>query len=455
MTQVPLAKFDSLPPELYLPIARISVVESGYDIRDIFRVSNINSRMRNVVTNTPDLWRKFTLSSATSSHKIGRLCVSRSRSHTLDLLIALAQPMVNEKPVYSFLKCFNLAAPRIARLSVRISHPSSLNIVNPLLSKVELPALKDIDADYDNEVHEGLDRWIMLPSHGANLRSITLTGVQMQPFSQLDLANLTSLSLGTGKHWKWMSMSIATLLPAATSLQELHFVGERGPFHTYLDDEWDDDVSFTFPNLRRVRFTNTAPGFLVPFLREMNAPILEEVDMTTPPRRTYNEEGEEVFAGWIAAVRSIVENPALALPAHTLKLRQGGVKYNPQEMFTLALFLMGMFPNITSLEIEGGFLSILPICSTLADRETDGAPGVWRSVERLKLDTQIYQNSHEGVEYGEFLIRLIGSLQLLKEKGMMNLRELRLSADQSLQSPKGRVTVAALSEIVEVLILED
>ncbi|KAG8941022.1 hypothetical protein FRC00_012613 [Tulasnella sp. 408] len=455
MTQGLVAKFDTLPPELYLPIARLSVAESGYDVRDIVRVSNINSGMRNMVINTPDLWRKFTLSTSTSSHKLGRLCISRSGSHALDLLIALAQPMVGEKRVYSFLKCFNLAAPRIARLLVRISHPSSLNIVNPLLSKVELPALKDIDADYDNEVHEGLDRWISLPSHGANLRSITLTGVQTQPFSQVDLANLTSLSLGAGKHWKWMSMSIATLLPAATSLQELQFVGEKGTFHTYLDDEWDDDVSFTFPALRRVRFAKTAPGFMVPFLRELNAPLLEEVDMTTPPHRTHNEEGEEVFAGWIGAVRSVVENPALALPAHTLKLRQGGVKYTPQEMFTLALFLMGIFPNITTLEIEGGFLSILPICSTLADRETGGAPRVWRSVERLKLDTQIYQDSYEGVEYGEFLIRLTGSLQLLKEKGVMNLRELRLSADQSLQSPKGRVTVEALSKLVEVLILED
>ncbi|KAG8918294.1 hypothetical protein FRC00_012620 [Tulasnella sp. 408] len=352
MTQAPVAKFDTLPPELYLPIARLSVAGSGYDVKDIVCVSNINSGMRNIVVNTPDLWRKFTLSTSTSSHKLGRLCVSRSGSHTLDLLIALAQPMAEEKRVYSFLKCFNLAAPRIARLLVRISHPSSLNIVNPLLSKVELPALKDIDADYDNEVHEGLDRWISLPSHGANLRSITLTGVQTQPFSQLDLANLTSLSLGAGKHWKWMSMSIATLLPAATSLQELQFVGEKGTFHTYLDDEWDGDVSFTFPALRRVRFAKTAPGFMVPFLREVNAPLLEEVDMTTPPHRTHNEEGEEVFAGWIGAVRSIVENPAFALPAHTLKLRQGGVKYTPQEMFTLALFLMGIFPNITTLEIE-------------------------------------------------------------------------------------------------------
>lgn len=193
MTEVPFATFDALPPELYLSIARVSVAESGYDVRDIVRVSNINSQMRNIIVNTPDLWRQFTLSDSTSSHKIGRLCIRRSGSHTSDLLIALAQPMAEEKRVYSFLKCFNLAAPRIARLLVRISHPSSLNIVNPLLSKVELPVLNHLDADYDNEVHEGLDRWITLPSHGANLRSITLTGVQTQPFSQLDLTNLTSL----------------------------------------------------------------------------------------------------------------------------------------------------------------------------------------------------------------------------------------------------------------------
>ncbi|KIO21981.1 hypothetical protein M407DRAFT_28467 [Tulasnella calospora MUT 4182] len=451
MTQVPAANFDALPPELCLLIARISAAKSDHKTQDIIRVSSINSRTRNMVVNTPDLWRKFTLSGSTSSHRLGRLCILRSGNQTLDLLIFLPQSMAQEKRVYSFLKCFNLAAPRIARLSIRISHPSSLNIVNSLLSRVELPTLKDFDADYNNEAHEGLDRCVSLPSRGANLRSISLTGVQTQPFGQFDLKNLTSLYLGAGQHWKWMSMSIASFLPAATSLQELHFVGERGMFHTYLDDdELDYDSPFTLPALRSVGFGNTAPGFISSFLRQVNAPLLEEVDMTAPPRRTYNEEGEEVFTGWLAAVQLILHNPALALPAHTLKLRERDVEYDPRNMFMFALFLVVIFPNVSSLEIEGEFLSILPICGTLADRQSQRMPQVWRSIEKLKVHCEFDQDSRE--EYEELLT---GNLRSLKEKGVMNLRELRLSPDRWFQSPQGRVNLEALGKLVGLVILED
>lgn len=408
--------------------------------------------MRNVVVNTPDLWRRFTLSGTTSSHRLGRLCVRRSGNHTLDLLISVPQPMGQEKRVYSFLKCFSLAAPRITRLSVRISQPSSLNIVNSLLSKVELPKLKDIDVDYDNEVHEGLDRCISLPSDGADLRTISLTGVQTQPFGEFNLENLTSLHLGAGEHWKWMIMSMTTFLPTATSLQELHFVGERGMFHTYLDEEWDDNP-VTLPALRYVRFANTAPGFLFSFLRGLNAPLLEVVDMTTPPNRTYNEEGEEVFVGWIAAMRSIVQNPALALPAHTLKLRDGDVEYDEQGMYMFALFLMVVFPHITSLEIETALFAILPVCGALADSSSSRTPKVWRSVEKLKVHIPLDQDSEE--KYGKLVTNFAESLKSLKEKGIMNLVELRLNVNQSLRPPLGRVDVEGLRGVVGRLIFED
>ncbi|KAG8909426.1 hypothetical protein FRC00_010138, partial [Tulasnella sp. 408] len=275
MLQTLPAKFNALPPELCLCIARMSLEESGHEIRDVVRVSNINSRMRNAVVNTPDLWRKFTLSGPTSSHRLGRLCVGRSGNHNLDLIISLLQPMVQKKRVNSFSESFKLAAPTITRLSVRIRHPSSLNTVSSLLSHVQLPKLEDIDVDYDNEVHEGLDRYILLPSHSADLRSISLTGVQTQPYGEFNLKNLTSLYLGAGNNWKWMIMSMGTFLPDATSLQELHIVGDRGMFHTFLDDEWNDAYPLTLPALRYARFANTAPGFLCSFLRELNAPLLE------------------------------------------------------------------------------------------------------------------------------------------------------------------------------------
>ncbi|KAG8922489.1 Carnitine O-acetyltransferase mitochondrial, partial [Tulasnella sp. 417] len=455
MTKAPVARFDDLPPELCLFIARLSTAQSDHRIQDTVRISNINSRTRNIVINTPDLWRKFSLAGSASSHGLGRHCVHRAGNQPMDLVISLPKPMEQDKIVYGFLNCFKLAAPRIARLDALIGHPSSLDIVKALLSQVELPTLKDITVKYVYEDHEGFDRWILLPSCGANLRTISLIGIQTQPFSQLDLENLTSLYLGAGKHWRWMGMSLATFLPAAKSVQDLYFAGEEGMFHTSLnEDDWDlADSPLTLPALRRVHFVDTAPSFMTSFLHQVNAPLLEEVDMTAPLHGKVNEEGREVFADWIAAVRSIRHDPARALPAHTLKLHEGDVEYDPREMFTFALFLMVAFPNITSLEIEGDFYSILHICGTLADRQSQGTPKVWSSIEKLKVSSVFDQDSDE--DYGEFVAHLAGSLQSLKEKRVMNLQELRLSVDQSLRPPKGRVSVEALSKLVGVLILDD
>ncbi|KAG9042777.1 hypothetical protein FS837_010396 [Tulasnella sp. UAMH 9824] len=361
--------------------------------------------------------------------------------------------MASGKRIDSFSKCFELAAPRITRLSVHIRQRSSLATVSSLLSNVELPKLEDMDFDYDNEFHEGLDRYISLPARSADLRSISLTGVQTQPFGQFNLENLTSLYLGAGNHWKFMIMSMATFLPAATSLQELHIVGERGMFRASLDEEWDEVYPITLPALRYVRFDNTAPGFLSCFLRELNAPLLEVVDMITPPHRTHNEEGEVVFVGWVAAMRSIMRNPALSLPAHTLKLRDGDVDYDQEGMYMFALFLMAVFPHITSLETETAIFAIFPVCDTFADGSSSQTPNVWSSVEKLKVHIPFDQDSEE--EYGNFVTHLTISLKSLKEKGVMNLEELRLNINQSLQPPLGRVHVEGLRSLVGVLVFED
>ncbi|KAG8931312.1 hypothetical protein FRC01_001502 [Tulasnella sp. 417] len=350
----------------------------------------------------------------------------------------------------SLFDCFRLAAPRIGRLSVHIRHPFSLHLVNILLTDGRLPGLININVLYDDEENQVFDRYISLPLNGASLRSISLTGVQTQPWCQFDLGNLTSLYLGTGERWKWLRSSIVPLLQASTSLQELHFVGDKGMFRTAMDEGFDGFHS-TLPALRRVRFVNTAPGFIFTFFRAVNTPLLEEVDMTAPSHRTHNNEGGEIFS-WTTAVRSVLPGPAVSPSPKTLKLRDGDVKYNEKNAVHVLVFLAAVFPNITFLEIGGGLLLILDALEQLATRQRAGLPKPW-FLERLKVYRHVDQAVEGGHEdIGKSLTRTLRSLELA---GVMSLKELRLGIDRPIHLPVGTDSLDALKELVGELILDE
>ncbi|KAG9042780.1 hypothetical protein FS837_010399 [Tulasnella sp. UAMH 9824] len=448
MTQAPVAKFDALPSELSLLIARLSIVGSGHKVQDLIRVSSINAQMRSITLNTSDLWTEFTLSDSSSSHKLGGLCVCRSGNRALDVQMSLPRPMDQDEEVPGFVKCFNSAASKIARLSVYICDPLSLNIINTLLDMEELSMLRDIDLDYGHAPYDGFARSISLPSGGAGLHSVSLIGVQPLPWFQFSLGNLTYLHLGSGEHWRWIHVAMAPLLQAATSLQRLHFVGHGGVFHTLMDEGFGG-FQLTLPALRHIRFINTAPGFIFSFLCAVTAPLLEKVDMTAPPHRTHNEDGREIF-GWLAAISYIVRHPAAVLPPHTLRLRDEGVKYSQRDTLMLVIFLVGIFPSITSLELDGKLLSVLHMLERLDIYQGPGLPQQQWMIERLKIHSHVDQEVES--ELGDLVKELTRSLSSLKKKG---LKELKLSVGRSIQPPLGRVSVEALEKQVGELILDE
>lgn len=392
-------------------------------IHDVVRLTHMDARMRNLLVNTSKLWNKFTISGSESSHKLGGLFILRSGERTLYLLISLHWCLLQKEGFSSF--------------------------VDYLLGVFGLPLLEHIEVDYEDEENLGFGGCISLPSNGANLRSISLTGVQIEPSHRLDLDNMTCIHLGAGKRWNWTNKSLISFFQAATSLQELHFVGGKGIFHTSTDDG-PEVMPFNLPTLRRVRFLNTAPGLITSFLHRVDAPLLEEVELTTP---THRNQEKEVFAGWKAAAHITICNPLLALPVRTLKLRDAKVKCRTKELHYFILFLMVVFPHVTTLESKVLFTDILDICVWLADKQPLGIPLVWMRVGTSKVcrhfDHGMEEIYRKGVTY------LTNSLRTLKEQGVMNLQELRLSVDLLLQPPVGRASVVALSELVGKLILDD
>ncbi|KAG9004375.1 hypothetical protein FRB90_010952 [Tulasnella sp. 427] len=446
-------KLDALPLELCLMIARKLAMSSATDPSSLIRLSSTSSQMRNLLTQTQELWTRPVLSGSESSHKLARLFMARSGIQALSLSINLPEKKLTKKKVQSFLKSFTEAAPRIADLSVRISHPFSLELMNTLLGKVNLPQLTGLDLDYDNVDHEGFDRYITLPSNGAQLHSLSLSGVQTQPYGNFSFDDLAYFYLGAGEPWKWMSMSIESFLPLATSLQELHFVGKKGMFRTSMDDGFED-VPIVLPALRSVNFVNVAAGFVASFLREVNAPILERVDITTPPHRTHDEDGEHIFIGWPGAAGSIMRKPSYALPAKTLKLchgPDGAARYTPEQLIGFTLFLVAIFPALSRLEMDADYCSILQLCENFARRNR---PFAWaQKIEEVKVcehfGTGWEAELEDAVKY--LSLRLGG----LKEQGVMDIIRLELSVDRSLRPPVGTVSLEPLQKIVGEIVLTD
>ncbi|KAG8943134.1 hypothetical protein FRC04_003214 [Tulasnella sp. 424] len=279
--QASVVSLNALPLELCLLITREAVADSDHDPRDVVRLTHIDARMRNLLVNTSELWNKFTISGSESSHKLGGLFILRSGERALDLLISLHRCLLQKEGFSSFVDCFLRASRRIARLSVYVKHQLSLSLLSSLLGAFGLPLLEHIEVDYEDEENPGFGGCISLPSNGANLRSISFTGVQIEPSHRLDLDNMTCIHLGAGKQWNWTHKSLISFcdIPTRAPLRR----GER-IFHTSTDDG-SEVMPLTLPALRRVRFLNTAPGLITSFLHKVDVPLLEEVEMTTPTHR--------------------------------------------------------------------------------------------------------------------------------------------------------------------------
>ncbi|KAG8980218.1 hypothetical protein FRB90_007743, partial [Tulasnella sp. 427] len=315
-----LSQASNLPLEVFILLARAVVVTNGNDTSNLIRLTSLNARIRDLLIGTAELWATFTLSNTKSSHTLGRLFITRSRDRLLDIYIPWTRSLTDRTSFESFGDCLEKALPRIARLSICAAPTSSLRLINSILARIDLPKLTSLDLVYDPPEYESFVKHFALPANGTNLRSLSIIGAQQQPFVPVDFRNLIYLTIGAGSSWKWMSIAINTFLSSAVAIQELHLVGDKGVFHTYRDAGF---LSLTLPALRFLRFVNTAAGCVASFLRELNAPLLEKVEMTTPPYRLHDEDRIEVFVGWDAAASPIMREPSYALPVKALKLRDG------------------------------------------------------------------------------------------------------------------------------------
>ncbi|KAG8931782.1 hypothetical protein FRC01_000811 [Tulasnella sp. 417] len=270
----PLSK---LPAELLLIIRFYLPSPEGRYFSAISCLTRINTRLRQIVIGTADLWTPFGISGAEHFFNHARLCIQRSGTLPLTIQLDIHTSRQNSDLGDRFCDVLHPIVSRIRVLNAYITTYAGLNIVRSVLGSLEMSTLEEMDLDYDGVFHGGPNWAITTPGGGTTLKTFTLTG--LYPIDS-NLSNLRSLTLGSGASWEWSIALIHTLVVGSHSLETLVFIGGGSTFDV------EDDVmesSLPCPPLLSLGMEDgISARFATMVLLALDAPNLESVQVTTP-----------------------------------------------------------------------------------------------------------------------------------------------------------------------------
>ncbi|KIO24284.1 hypothetical protein M407DRAFT_26299 [Tulasnella calospora MUT 4182] len=322
--------------------------------------SVVDSRLRQIVVGTPDLWASFGISEAEMSFDHTRLCIQRS--NTLPLKVQLYTYTLKQRSDLGQ-RFYDVLHPIASRIRILITYMTTYNglkIVRSVLERLEMPTLEEIDLDYDSMFHGGPNRAIMIPGGGMTLRTLTLTG--LFPIES-NLSNLKSLTLGSAASWEWSIARIYTLVIASPALENLTFIGGESTFDVEYEYEVTE-LTLICPSLRSLAMKGgISANFTTIIFLALDAPNLETIHVTTPSISYETSLGVPVHwdqvidhfekrgaEGAIGRVRSLIIDPE----------DEG---YSPRQNRAFFRFLMASLPWITSLELHRSEIGVLSICN--------------------------------------------------------------------------------------------
>ncbi|KAG8923159.1 hypothetical protein FRC00_006554 [Tulasnella sp. 408] len=403
----PVDSFNKLPTELLLLIARFCLQspKNGY-FRVLFRLTQVNSRLRNILVGTPSLWVSFVISDADKSFNLAQLCIERSKSLPLQIQVSTYMLRQQEDLGDRFREVLHPIAPRIRVLTTYMTTYSELNIVRQVLEKLNMPLLEEINLDYDSMFHDGPDRTIRIPGVGANLRTLTTTG--LFPASS-NIKNLKSLTIRSAAFWRWSTTFICALVTESQALENLTFSGGESTFEVV-----DRLVPFALscPSLRSLTMEGgIAANFTTRFLLALHAPNLESVRVTTPSLLSYEKSlGIPVY--WDQVINQIeargAKGTAVFENVQSLAIDPDDDGLSPRHNRGFFRFLMAAFPRITSLDLDRTELGVLNICN----KENDLLEGAWRFLNKLIIRGN---PSHHSLE------RMLGFVRVRNGTGHVGL----------------------------------
>lgn len=331
---------DVLPVEL---IARILIFaarpESHYS--DILCLSLINSRMREIVLGTPQLWTTIKILSQ-KQIQFGRLCLERSKECGVDcfvLMTSLEQEAMVE--IGSFLR---ECQPKMKSFEI-----TAADIQNPFLAstiaELDLPFLQD----FSYEVGSGsyLTTTFQIP-HMPQLRSICITGrivpvipsrsdsIEGTPYRYDHLSQLTLHSCTLHElHFQ----QLLDFMAHAPALEHISFivVGVDGHAQEINVSGEHAESRGKFTNIRHLTFRQASVGHLKRIFKIIDPFQLETIELgdIDEPAYAWLKDEKMVFP----SVRRFIISPEKEDTSHTLGVHD------------LALVLMETFPHLTEVEI--------------------------------------------------------------------------------------------------------
>ncbi|KAG8898906.1 hypothetical protein FRC01_010725 [Tulasnella sp. 417] len=374
----PTDLLSQLPTELLMIIARLylHLFDGNHDITYILLLTQVNRRLRQVIVGTPDLWASFDIFDEEGYFHIARLCIERSRLFPLEILLRVGIPEAGSDFGD---RCYDLlhpAASRIQVLRVVMFDETSFGIGQGVLAGLEMPALKEIELQYDSlSPGDALER-IRIPRGCTNLQTLTVEGLFPTDYNS---SNLKSLTLASAIYCRWSSALISNIIVGSPHLENLTFMGPD-----LVDNVADNLASYVLPcpSLRSLAMKGgIVPSFTAGFLLALRAPNLETVHVTGPHCHWY-ERTSGTPALWEEVIDRLEERYARSKETfgnvRSLTIEQQHERYRHEGFFR---FLMTAFPRITSLNLDQRGIDVLSVCNV-----EDGRRGMgWVFLNKLTI----------------------------------------------------------------------
>ncbi|KIO17354.1 hypothetical protein M407DRAFT_32970 [Tulasnella calospora MUT 4182] len=331
---------DVLPVEL---IARILLFatrpESHY--LDVLCLSLVDSRMREIVKLTPQLWKTITITSQ-KQIEFGRLCLERSKDCGVDCSVIMTSREVESMmEIRSFIRQCQSKMKSFELIAADIHDPSLASAI----AELDFPSLQEFSYEVGSTSH--LTTAFQIPRM-PQLRSISITGriVPMIP-SETDSAedtpfqfnHLSQLILRSCTLHELHFQQLLDFMSHAPSLEHISFIVVGVDGHAQeinLSDEQAESRS-KFTNIRHLTFRQASVRHLDRIFKIIDHFQLETIELgdLDEPVYAWLQNAKMVFP----SVRRFIISPEKENTAHTLGVHD------------LALVLMEIFPHLSEVEV--------------------------------------------------------------------------------------------------------
>ncbi|KAG8928140.1 hypothetical protein FRC01_006403 [Tulasnella sp. 417] len=389
-----------IPSELVVSILELLLDDaiSGMQHYDhLINVTHVNSKLRNICTHTPSLWKRVFMEDSDGSFGLATACVARSGDASLDIITHVINQVFDRTE--DILQLLNYASHRIASLDITLAIHCETSWIGFItnLQDMRMPRLHTLSADvWVGELvgRVGLQPILPLPK-APNLVSLSLVSLATETGAGR-LSTIRRLCLGIFTFWAQPYTTLINMLMSCEHLAELELSGTEAKRYVAAHTT---DLALLPParaiplsKLRRVSITGVDDSLVLYLLLNIEAPQLEFVKVNST-----HAPGVGPYIDWEGIADA--EERRLAFPSvRTIKVLPR-INQDPANRFqpVFAVFLSKAFPNVEEVEMVAMSTIFYTICgnsrrypfwpnlSRFSVLKSDSQRSFWDCTQTLKL----------------------------------------------------------------------